>query len=88
VQPNEKSDPFLMTGYDKKRVLLSHASHEPIRLKLEADITGTGVWVLYREFVVPPGKTIEHVFPKGFGAYWVRVTADKETKATAEFHYE
>jgi hypothetical protein len=37
---------------------------------------------------VPPGEPTIHVFPTGFGAYWVRATADKPCKATATFIYE
>jgi hypothetical protein len=37
---------------------------------------------------VPPGKSVERVFPDGYQAYWLRVTADAETTATAWLIYE
>ena len=88
VKAGEVSDPYLMTGDDHKRVELSHAGNQAVNLRMEVDITGTGQWVTYRKFAVPPGKTIEHVFPKDFGAYWVRVSADVNTTATAKFQYD
>ncbi len=88
VKANQPSDPYLMTGYDRKRVALSHSGAGPVRMRVEVDIAGTGQWVAYREFVVPAGKSVLHRFPDAFGAYWVRVVPDKDTTATAQFIYE
>ena len=88
VKAGETSDPYLMTGYDNKRLVLSHTSNETVKIRVEADIAGTGVWVLYREFSVAPGQRASHSFPDAFSAYWVRVSADKPTVATAVFYYE
>jgi len=88
VNAGVPSDPYLMTGYDRKRVLLEHTSPQPVRMRVEVDITGAGSWVGYRKFEVKPGKAVEHVFPEGFSAYWVRVVASADTTATAQFTYE
>jgi hypothetical protein len=88
VRAGEPSDPYLMTGYDHKRVLLEHTSPKPVRIRIEADICGTGLWVVYREFEVKPGQPVEHVFPEAFSAYWVRTVASADTTATAQFRYE
>jgi len=88
VTANQPSDPYLLTGYDRKRVQLSHQSTEPVRFRLEVDMSGDGHWVTYREFTVAPSAPTEHVFPTAFGAYWVRVAADQTTSATAMFVYE
>lgn len=82
------SEPFLMTGYDRKRVTLAHTATAPVTMRVEVDIAGTGLWVPYREFTVAPGKATEHTFPAAFTAYWARVTADKDATATAIFDYE
>ena len=76
-----------MTGYDEKRVTLSHDANATIRIHLEMDVTGTGVWCDYQTFEVPAGEKIEHRFPGSLGAYWVRVTSDKDCRATAAFDY-
>jgi hypothetical protein len=88
VKAGQPSDPYLMTGYDRKRVTLSHTAKEPVKIRLEADLTGTGLWVAYREFTVGPGQPTEHTFPAAYTAYWVRAVADRETTATVTFVYE
>lgn len=88
VKAGQPSDAYLMTGYDRKRVTLSHTAKEPVKIRLEADLTGTGLWVTYREFTVEPGKPTEHTFPAAYTAYWVRAVADRETTATVTFVYE
>ena len=67
---------------------LSHRNPQPVRMRVEVDLTGSGKWVEYGPFDVPAGKPFEHVFPDGFQAYWVRVSADQNTTATAWFVYE
>jgi hypothetical protein len=88
VQANAPSDPYLMTGYDRKRVQLSHTSTQPVEMRVEVDITGAGLWVTYRTFAVPPGTGLRHEFPVSFSAYWVRIAAAQDTVATATFTYE
>lgn len=88
VKPGQPSDPYLMTGYDRKRVAMSHGGTAPVKVRLEADLSGTGLWVTYREFVVEPGKSVEHEFPAAYMAYWIRAVADRETTATVMFTYE
>jgi hypothetical protein len=87
VKAGEPSDPYLMTGYDEKRLRLSHAEREPVAIRVEVDPTGTGVWQPYRTFAVKPGATVKHTFPKAFHAYWVRVVADRDCRATAQLEY-
>jgi len=45
-------------------------------------------WQPYQTITVPPGKTITHEFPAGFSAHWVRVVANRDCAATAQFVYE
>ena len=81
------SDPYLLTGYDRKSLTLSHTSAQPVRLRVEVDLSGTGQWVTYREFEVSAGKKLEHTFPAAYQAYWLRVVADTPTTATAWLTY-
>ncbi len=80
------SDPYLMTGYDRKS--LSLEADRDVNMLVEIDIDGTGVWVPYQSFVVTKEKPVEHRFPEGFSAYWVRLTADADCKTTGWFVYE
>jgi hypothetical protein len=87
IKAGETSEPYLMTGYDQKSVSVSQSSEGTVKISLEIDIDGTGLWVLYRSFEVKPGETVRHEFPSGFGAYWVRAKSDSDTTATVMFEY-
>jgi hypothetical protein len=81
------SDPYLMANFGRKSVSLSHDGAKPVRFTLDVDIAGDGIWRRYTVVDVPPGPPTVHDFPDGFGAHWVRVTADYSGKATAWFRY-
>lgn len=85
VAAGAPSDPYLLAGYDAKRLRLE-AAH-PCSVSVEIDLTGTGLWVEYRRFALEAGKSIDHHFPDGFEAYWLRVTSDAATTATAQLLY-
>ncbi len=81
------SDPYLMTGYDRKSVQISHGHSEPVLITLEVDIDGKGLWVTYKSFKVPKGTVTRHEFPTAFSACWVRAVSDTDTSATVQFDY-
>jgi hypothetical protein len=88
VKAGEVSDPFLMTGFDKKVVHLTHDAHAPVTFTLEVDFLGDGSWRPYQSFVVSPEQSyVHHEFPDGFSAHWVRVKVDKDCVATVYFAY-
>ncbi len=87
VRAGVPSDPYLMTGYDRKELRLSHTAAVPVRFHIEVDFAGTGQWAAYREFTVPAGKPLKHRFPDNFSAYWVRLVCDRDATATASFEY-
>ncbi|MCD6048986.1 MAG: hypothetical protein K0Q55_389 [Verrucomicrobia bacterium] len=88
VEANNPSDAYLMTGYDKKSVFFQHDAKDAVKVRIEVDITGTGLWRTYQVVEVPAKTTMTHQFPDALQAYWVRVVADKNCKATAQFRYE
>ena len=88
VKPGEKSDPYLMTGYEKKMLTLTQSGVKSARIRVEVDLTGTGKGVEYAAFDVTATKPKVHVFPDGFQAYWLRVSSDQATIATAWLVYE
>ena len=88
VTAGSSSDPYLLTGYDRKKISLSHSSPSAVRMTLEVDLTGTGKWVTYATLDVPAGRALEHAFPDGFQAYWLRVSAGVATTATAWLTYD
>ncbi len=87
IEAGVPSDPYLMTGYDHKTLVLSHSASFEATMTIEVDVDGTGVWLPYQSFKVT--KTpIEHRFPDGFGAYWIRVKSDTAAIATAQLVYK
>ncbi|MEY5011893.1 MAG: hypothetical protein RLZZ253_3032, partial [Verrucomicrobiota bacterium] len=70
VQAGVPSDPYLMTGYDRKTLTLSHHSAADVTITVEVDITGYGTWKTYRALTVPVGEKVVHQFPDDFNAYW------------------
>ncbi|MBI5395547.1 MAG: hypothetical protein HZA91_09655 [Verrucomicrobia bacterium] len=88
VQKDNPSDPYLLMGYDRKNLTLSHDAAEPVQVRVQVDITGSGDWVTYRAFDVKPGEPLRHEFPEGYQAYWLRVVASRDCRATATLVYE
>lgn len=87
VETAVPSDPFLMTGFDQKVLHLSHLADEAVEFLVEVDFMGHGTWSAYTRIEVPARGYVPHVFAPGFSAHWVRVTASRSCRATAQFHY-
>ena len=76
VQADEPSDPYLMTGFDKKVLHLSHQSNQRVDFKIEVDILGNNTWQTYRTLTVPAKGYIHYEFPDAYSAHWLRITPD------------
>jgi hypothetical protein len=76
-----------MTGYENKKVQLSHDRPAAVQFTIEVDFLANRSWHAYQTVTVPAGQTVTHVFPAGFSAHWVRVKTDANCKATAWFLY-
>ena len=81
------SDPFLMTGFDKKVVHLKHDAPQAVNFKIEVDFLGNGTWCDYQTITVGPHGYEHHEFPDAFSAHWVRVSVDQACVATVYFMY-
>lgn len=88
VRARIPSDPFLMTGFDQKRLDLSNEGGTEAEFTLEADVTGEGSWAVVKRFHLKSGEAIQHTFPSWFQACWVRLISSTDTMATAQFTYE
>jgi hypothetical protein len=88
VQGGAPSDPFLMTNFDRKSLALFHDATVPVAFTIEVDFLATSEWSEYGRFTVEPGRSFTHAFPAGYAAHWVRLRADRDCTATAEFTYE
>jgi hypothetical protein len=85
VSAETPSDPYLMTGYDKKSVVIS--ANRPVTLRLEVNFDHQG-YHTYKTFELNRQNPVEFTFPAGFSAHWVRLVSDTNCIATATFTYE
>ena len=88
VQKGAPSDPYLMTGYDKKTLKLTNHGAKPVRISVLLDVAGDGRSTTYRILEVPAGKDIVHAFEPALNAYWVRFVADEDAVLSAQLTYE
>jgi hypothetical protein len=87
VEAGDTSDPFLMTGFDKKVVHFTQDSETDVTFALEVDFLGDGTWRPYGSFTVEPGGYVHHEFPDAYSAHWVRVRVDEACQASVQFFY-
>lgn len=87
VKAGETSDPYLMAGYDRKSVELSHDASDDVTFTLLVDVAADGTWLPYRTIRVPAGETVLYAFPEGYAAYWVCLKTDRACTTTARFIY-
>lgn len=87
VEPGKPSDPYLMTGFDRKTLLLSHDVPGPVIFGLEVDFDHHGFHRL-KDIPVPAHTEVRYEFPAGFHAHWLRLKVDKPCRATARLLYE
>ena len=78
------SDPYLMTGYDRKSVELSHDAVDTVAFTVEVNFDHRG-FRKYQAISVPADKSVVHEFPTGYSAHGVRPRSDTACTATATF---
>ncbi|MEZ5948924.1 MAG: hypothetical protein R3C12_06860 [Planctomycetaceae bacterium] len=88
VLQDEPSDPYLLTGYDRKQIVLSHTASHAVRFRIECDPTGTGLWLPYMTIDAEPERETEYRFPDAFSAAWLRVVSDTACTATVQLQYD
>ena len=88
VKANKPSDPYLMTGYDKKTLLLENQGDAETVITVELDVAGDGRFSAYQSFKLAPGQALTHAFPEWLNAYWIRMVSTADTKASAQLTYE
>jgi hypothetical protein len=87
VTADTPSDPYLMTGFDKKCLHLRHDAPGEVTFTIEVDFLGNGTWSTYDTLPVPAGGYQHHEFPTGYSAHWVRLRCNTDCRATAWFVY-
>ena len=88
VQKGVTSDPYLMTGYDKKSLKLTNHGAKAVRVCVLLDVAGDGRTSAYKVIEVPAGGEVAHVFESWLNAYWIRFVADEDAVLSAQLTYE
>ena len=88
VAAGKPSDPYLMTGYDKKRLALANHGDVETTITVELDAAGDGRFAAYQSFKLAPGAKETFVIPDWINAYWLRTVSSAPTNATAQLTYE
>lgn len=93
VTANVPSDPYLMTGYDKKVLHLANSSPFQVTVTVQVDFLGCAGhpgcldWQTFQQVTVQPNAYAYIAFPDGFSAHWVRLVSSQSAVLTAFFHY-
>ena len=87
VKANELSDMYIMTGYDKKTLMLKADKDVQVTLMLHVNHY-SDMPVTFKTFNLKAGEVTNYEFPDGFSAHWAQLKADKDCVATAWFVYE
>lgn len=85
VAAGEPSDPYLLSGYQRRSAEIS--TREAAVVELEVDLDGTGLWATWATVRTEPGRTTRLEIPDALGAYWIRARADRATVATVQLTY-
>ena len=85
VKANKPSDPYLMTGYDQKTLVLE--ADKDCEITAEIDIDHWTGYHEYKTFKIKAGKKITFKFPLGFSAHWIRFKSNKSVQASCQLIY-
>ena len=85
VKAHQASLPYLMTGYDKKKLILSSDTDATFTVEVDFDHQE---WKTYINIEVKEGENVTHEFPEGFSAHWVRISSNVDCRATGWLVYE
>ncbi|MEM6331892.1 MAG: hypothetical protein AAF823_00950 [Planctomycetota bacterium] len=89
VTAGQPSDPYLMTGFDRKCLHLSTTDVSPggNGIAIELDFRGDGQYHRYTTLTLDDAGYAHHVFPTGLSAHWVRLVPQANATLTAQFAY-
>ena len=85
VKKGEPSDPYLMTGYDQKTLVLQ--ADKDCKIIVEIDVDHWTGFHTYKSFNLKAGKKLTVQFPKGFAAHWIRFRSNLDILASAQLTY-
>ena len=88
VKKEVPSDPYLMNGFDQKRLTLDNEGPVDAIFHLEVDPSGNGTWTTFETYPLKAGESLRRELPPWFQACWVRFSCSADTVATAQLNYD
>lgn len=90
VQSSDRSltitTPPSVTVSDPELTRLQSPVQEPVRLTLEVDVAGNGVWTELDRVEVPDDGYVGYHLPEDLDVTWLRLSTDRDCIATASIH--
>lgn len=87
IKAGEYSEPFLFAGWDHRSAWIKNEGDQLVLFTLEVDANGNNSWKILKTIQVKPGEATNLIFSEKETGEWIRVKADKNTKATVHFSY-
>ena len=87
IKAGQKSEPFLFAGWDYRSIWIKNEGKSNVSFDFEVDKTGNQKWEHLKSIHIPSGETAFLSFEAKETGEWIRISADKETKATVHFSY-
>ena len=87
VKAGGPSDPYLMTGYDKKMLKLWSDRDVEVTAEISVD-PRLKKWYTFKTFALSPGEKMTYNFPDGYQAHWIRFKTSKDCHVTAWLIYK
>jgi len=87
IKENEYSEPFLFAGWDNRAVWINNEGKHPVKFTFEVDEKGNNKWTSLKTIEVNAGEALNVTFSANENGEWVRVFANRQTKATVHFFY-
>lgn len=73
-------------AWPTKMETASQSNEKPVRIKLQIDAEGNGVWDDFDTVELASGNSIAKILPSGLSANWLRLTTSRDCVATAILH--
>ena len=83
----EISDPYLLGGYDQRKLAITNHGNSKLSIKLQIDPAGTGEWYDARGFTVAGEKTVYYDFPASLQGKWLRFVSISGGEVTTQLEY-
>ena len=88
VSSGDASDPYLLGGYDQRKLTIINQGNQKMVINMEIDPTGNGEWFHAKKFDIAPVATLQYLFPVSLQGKWVRFKSLTNGTITTQLEYK